>query len=221
MGLLAEFHLSSDHLPLVPVATVVPETTLELDQGQPRSSGTPTLILRATGEDADALEAALDDSRFVGEYSRIGRDGATRQYQLRPAGEGPESLDELAVNRSVVERIVVVEDGWLERCRFADREEFAAYRAFCREHDIGFTLRRLHDDEAERPSERMTDRQREALLTAYEMGYFDIPRTASMADVAESLGITAPSLSERLRRAYVHLVEDHLRSNPDLMGLTG
>ncbi|MDG5776024.1 helix-turn-helix domain-containing protein [Haloarculaceae archaeon H-GB2-1] len=44
------------------------------------------------------------------------------------------------------------------------------------------------------------------------MGYFAIPRTASLDDVAAELGISASSLSERLRRAQTHLVETTVAS---------
>jgi hypothetical protein len=54
----------------------------------------------------------------------------------------------------------------------------------------------------------MTDAQREALLTAHEMGYYEVPRATSLEAVAAELGVTAPSLSERLRRANANLVAD-------------
>jgi predicted DNA binding protein len=44
------------------------------------------------------------------------------------------------------------------------------------------------------------------------MGYFDLPREASMAAVAEELGITPQSLSDRLRRAQHTLIGDTLRA---------
>jgi predicted DNA binding protein len=39
------------------------------------------------------------------------------------------------------------------------------------------------------------------------MGYYEIPQAASLDAVADRLGITASSLSERLRRAQTHLIE--------------
>jgi len=46
------------------------------------------------------------------------------------------------------------------------------------------------------------------------MGQFDIPRQASLEDVAAELDISASSLSERLRRAQTHLVETHFEEKP-------
>jgi len=42
----------------------------------------------------------------------------------------------------------------------------------------------------------LTWKQREALLTTHEMGYFDIPRTTSLAAIGERLGVSPLSVSE-------------------------
>ena len=47
----------------------------------------------------------------------------------------------------------------------------------------------------------LTDRQRTVLETAYRAGFFDWPRAASGGDVAESLGIAAPTFHQHLRKA--------------------
>lgn len=54
----------------------------------------------------------------------------------------------------------------------------------------------------------LTDSQREALLTAFEMGYFDIPRDVTANDVADELDISHQALSERFRRAHRRIIED-------------
>jgi len=54
--------------------------------------------------------------------------------------------------------------------------------------------------------EGLTDRQRVALRTAYEAGYFASPRHSNSAEVATSLGITAPTLSHHLRVAQRKLL---------------
>ena len=50
-------------------------------------------------------------------------------------------------------------------------------------------------------SESLTDRQRAALLAAYHAGFFEWPREASGEDVAESLGVSAPTFHQHLRKA--------------------
>jgi hypothetical protein len=40
--------------------------------------------------------------------------------------------------------------------------------------------------------------------------HFDVPREATQADVGEALGITAKSVSERLRRGQTNLINNSL-----------
>lgn len=53
----------------------------------------------------------------------------------------------------------------------------------------------------------LTDRQAEVFAAAYELGYFEIPRRASVEDVAEETGVTKSTASDTLRRAVRNLVE--------------
>jgi len=48
---------------------------------------------------------------------------------------------------------------------------------------------------------RVTDRQREAVRTAYEVGYYDVPRDATLEDVADQLDCSGAGASKLLRRA--------------------
>jgi PAS domain S-box-containing protein len=51
----------------------------------------------------------------------------------------------------------------------------------------------------ERLERRLSDRQQEALETAYAMGYFEWPRESTGETVAEALGITQPTVNKHLR----------------------
>lgn len=57
---------------------------------------------------------------------------------------------------------------------------------------------------------RLTDRQREVLETAREMGYFEYPRGANASEVAEELGIGTSTLIEHLAVAQGKVVDDLL-----------
>lgn len=102
---------------------------------------------------------------------------------------------------------------WEFRVRFDDRKELDAFQGYCRGNDIKFELRRLYELSHPRAGGRygLTPKQRDALETAWEMGYFETSREATMEAVAETLGITQQSLSERLRRGQKALVANTLR----------
>lgn len=52
---------------------------------------------------------------------------------------------------------------------------------------------------------RLTDRQREVLETAVKHGYYQIPRQATHADIAERLECAPSTVDEHLRKAEFHL----------------
>jgi len=58
----------------------------------------------------------------------------------------------------------------------------------------------------------LTERQREVLTTAHEMGYFEHPKEASAADVADQLGIVRSTFTEHLAAAQRNLLDELLES---------
>ena len=221
MGLVAEFEIHCEALPLVGVAADTPEATLVLEL-QFNHGDRPLFLVTTTGGSQTALERAFSAAHDVEEWTLVGRAGDTRRYQIRPALSLEEQLgddiddlaglESLATAEAIIERIAVMDSGWYQTGWFTSRDAFTEFSSFWREN-AGFRLHRLtQDGEAEPPGEGLTDRQREALRTAYELGHFDIPRRASLEDVAAELGISASSVSERLRRAQVQLIEENVAS---------
>lgn len=54
---------------------------------------------------------------------------------------------------------------------------------------------------------RLTDRQREVLTTAHELGYFDYPKGANAAEVATELGIAPSTFAEHLAVSQSKLLD--------------
>lgn len=217
MGLVAEFEIRCEALPLVSVARAVPAASVRLSL-QYNHGRRPLFITTVTGGSKDALERALTDANDVAEWTLVGQAGETRRYQAVPAlsfeeqlGDHIDDLDgleALATADAIIERIDVIESGWRQQGWFADREAFSAFSSFW-QANAGFQLQRLtRDGEPEPPGNGLTDRQLEALRTAYEMGYFRIPRDASLETVAEELDLSASAVSERLRRAQTQLIQE-------------
>jgi predicted DNA binding protein len=74
------------------------------------------------------------------------------------------------------------------------------------------TFRGEHDQ----PVAALSDRQREALAVALDLGYYDRPRGATQDDIAAELGCAPPTASEHLQKAEATLVRaamDDLRSD--------
>ncbi|NLN57548.1 MAG: hypothetical protein GX151_06300 [Gammaproteobacteria bacterium] len=62
----------------------------------------------------------------------------------------------------------------------------------------------------ESPLSRLTEKQRQAVVLGYELGYFDAPRKISAEQLAKKLNLAKSTLTVHLRRAVHHLLAEML-----------
>ena len=186
----------------------MPTMRLRVEQEAALCATETLLTVRATGDDFDALEAALERDRTVSSVTVLDRglDGE-RVYKVTvPASES--TYREWVSLGGVLLDATATEDGWNVRMRFPDREALSAYRDHCRERDFGFTLRSVRDatDSTNAYPYGLTAPQYEILAAALEGGYFEVPRGTRMGDLATEFDISDQAASERLRRALSRLL---------------
>lgn len=63
---------------------------------------------------------------------------------------------------------------------------------------------------ATQPLDRLTERQQEVIQTAYDMGYYEVPRETSTEAVATELGLDPSTVAEHLQRAERNLLSQFL-----------
>ncbi|MFH5801138.1 helix-turn-helix domain-containing protein [Haladaptatus sp. CMAA 1911] len=208
MSLTAEFKLQSPQLPLTDVAATAPDLRFQLESAEQPRSGPVVFFIRVTGSSFNGVETALDESASVRESVLISEISSIRMYQIISDSPRPAFLDTLWFQKTFPESVVISPDGWRVKQQFTNRDEFTAYREFWCSIGFSFHLDRLYN--AQTPDSELiglSNKQREALLTAYEKGYFAVPQQTSLDDIAEILDISRSSLAERLHRAQAHLIE--------------
>lgn len=100
---------------------------------------------------------------------------------------------------------------WQLKLRIISRDQLTHLQEYCEEQDVAFELLRLYSLDAPKMGQyNVSPKQREAMLTAYQMGYFEIPRGCKLSDVADDLGIAPRSVSERIRRGELNLLTNTL-----------
>lgn len=167
-------------------------------------------ILWAEGGDFEAFEANLDADPSVTDPRTLTKLETRRLYRV----SSTEGIYETATHPRwsdlglVFLEAEATHEGWTFRMQVPDREALAEYRDLYRERDRPFQLRTIYRESDARggPEPELTDPQREALVAAYESGYFDVPQEVSQADVAARLDISPQALSERLQRGTRTLV---------------
>jgi len=60
------------------------------------------------------------------------------------------------------------------------------------------------------PVDTLTDRQQQVVQTAYDMGYYEVPRESSTEDIAAELDIDPSTVAEHLQRAERNVLGDVL-----------
>ncbi|MHB9288476.1 helix-turn-helix domain-containing protein [Halobacteriales archaeon Cl-PHB] len=211
MSVITEFRIRSSKLVLWAAQQECPDVAFEVLQQVGTEPQRPYLFILVDAADPTAFEAAMDADPTVTELERYAEFETEVLFRFRVSEATEVVLYPLWVELGADYLELHWSDGWWHaRKRFPDREAVATYRERCEELGVEFELERVYTDERSTATGPLSDEQREALLTAYEAGYFAVPRQASMADVAEELGVSSQAVSERLRRAHQALVDHHL-----------
>ena len=212
--LLTTFRLDHDAVALEHAFEELPDLLVEAERIAAHSARSSMPCLWVDGE-PDRIEDVFLRDTTVDSIVTLSQFGSECYCHLRWTQEVRDRIEVYIDHAGAVLRASASRDGWKLQFRFATREQFDVFREAIREDGYHFELLQL-----EEPTERhettgpLTPAQHEALVTAVEMGYFTIPRTASTRDVAEELGTSHQSVSELLRRGTDNLVRSTLQTAP-------
>lgn len=169
-------------------------------------------FLIAIDGDASAFAARAGDTQGVEsvDVSEVGNERAYAILVLRPLDTPVIEAIHRAGPRSgfVLRTPIVYRDGAMSGRAVGDPAQLqrALDRApdgmDVRVEEIGEFRGDLDD-----PRSRLSARQREALEVAHELGYYDQPRAATHADVADEIGCAPQTASAHLQKAEAKLVD--------------
>jgi len=162
-------------------------------------------ILHYVVGDADALEAAMQEIPEIVGYDIERIDGQSCYVYVRDATTDP--LQEMFGPISsgglvVVPPIEYESDGTVAFSIFGPEDELQnavtdiSVPVDVTIEAVGGLARTKSAVEA-----RLTERQREAVKTAVDLGYYEIPRTATQEDIAAELNCAPSTAAEHLRKA--------------------
>jgi predicted DNA binding protein len=175
--------------------TAVPMDDRTLELGETRADD-PRAVTDAIQKHPDVLVHELlhcDEERSLSKYETS--DQALFEFL------GPSSL--------LPEFPLVVEDGVMSFAITASRADFEEFGDRLDASGLRYELESVvhHDDSSSGP---LTDRQLECLTVAWRMGYFEVPRDASLAEVADALDVDTSTVSETVRRGTARVLEQFL-----------
>ncbi len=205
-----EFTVPAEEFPLGTIFENLPGVTVELERLVPHETLTiPYFWVR--GAETGAIETEFEPHAGVTDIRLV--DSVEDEHLMR--AEWVREYDGLLTalsetNLTVLSGVGTV-DGWRFEVRGDTQDAITEFRTRYQEHSISIDIsmvHALHPLQGERFE--LTETQREALVLAFERGYFDTPREATLTEIADELGITQQSLSSRLRRGHRRLISETL-----------
>ncbi|MCH7659714.1 MAG: helix-turn-helix domain-containing protein [Euryarchaeota archaeon] len=210
MSIIGEFHVSADDFVLAQTMSQKPDLRFELERFIPiAGSMMPYLWVGGNGlrslQTATAADPTVENLRLIDPLNGGGlfhvEWGKTHQMVTAGCTNGDEALVQ-AVGQ---------EDEWFLKIRFGTRKSLGSFQSYCDTHDIDFDLLRLYDIQAPKLAQYdMSARQRDAIVAALKLGYFDVPRNCALSDVAAELDLSVNAVSERIRRGEANMFRSAL-----------
>lgn len=190
-------------LEVEPDATVTVETTVP-------TTGTVVPYLWVPGDVAERMVDALRGTSAVESATIV--DDVDRFTLVRVTWTDDVNgfVRSIRDSEAIVTSASGSDDAWTFRLRFPSYEDVSVFYSTCEERDLSVELTRLRDaGDGTVDSEfrfGLTPAQREIVLTAYEEGYFEVPRETTLVELGERFDVTDSAVSQRLRRGLATLV---------------
>lgn len=216
MTRIAVVSVPATSFPVGDVLREYPDLTIELERIVPIDEG-PLPFFWARGIDAAHLESVLDDHPAFESVGLSETFDTEALYRVVWADQPPALIQGFLQHDLTLLSGVGTQDGWEFHLRAPDTGTLDDFTDYCEQHGITIALEGLYTGgETGRPSDYdLTEGQREALVLAYEKGYFEHPRRISLEELAAIVGITRQSFAERLRRGHHNLIKNALGTGSD------
>jgi hypothetical protein len=163
----------------------------------------------------DAVRELLDRVDSLTAASLLPEDGGTYVFSRQTDFELPESVLDL-VGRSKVAfppPVVFLAGGEVRFEAVGDPEDLSEFHERLSE-PLDVRIERVGGFRRGPDPATLTDRQRAALETAAAVGYYDVPRTGTVADVAARLTCATSTAGELLRKAESRVLLDYVDAGP-------
>ena len=212
MATVAVLHVPAEDLYLAPTLDRLPDLTCEIERAVAQDS----LSHWFEGPTRSQLETALEADRTVEEFEHAMSESEKHLYTLEPRANVADLHTLVVDHGGTLLKASSAGHTWTVQLRFENHEAVRDLYEELLDQGLSVEISKLqcladHTHE----SLELTAEQYEALETAIKLGYFAIPREATLEEVAAELDISHQALSERLRRAYRTLVTATLGASVD------
>ncbi|ELZ08959.1 bacterio-opsin activator HTH domain-containing protein [Halovivax asiaticus JCM 14624] len=211
MSIFGKFHVPSSAFALHETLTAVPDLAIEIERVVVTDE-VLTPYFWISGVSPSAFETAARGDPTIQHIKKLDEFADSALYRAEWTAQVQSVLYAYTEIDAVILEATGTDQRWELRIRFDDRDQLGAFQDYCERHRIAFSLQQLTQLSQPKTGGQygLTPKQQEALVAAWEAGYFETPKEAALTDVADELDITQQSLSKRLQRANQALIGNTL-----------
>ena len=215
MATIAEFSVPTESFALAETLPRYPDVAVEVDRIAAHVATTSMPCVWATTADSPEFTEAVASDMTVESLHATAQFDDVCLYHIEWSDEINRLIAKMIDHEGVILEAAGRDEHWRLRIRFMTRDQLEAFQRYFTEHGPALHLEQLFVPKHPRQTRgNVTPEQYEALTVAVELGYFHVPRSASIRDLATHLGISHQAVSERLRRGTENIVQDILFFEP-------
>lgn len=217
MVIATKLYLEHPDLPFMP--TVRSETDVEL--GVFSGAGTDpehdVYLFWIEASDFDAVRRAIEEDHTIESFSVVVESDDQWTVLVEYTDDSMLITPMITEVGGLTVEAWSYSNGWMIHAQLPNQQALYELNEYATDNEVHLDILELYQGgETDDGSEYgLTEPQREALVSAYFQGYYDVPRRASLEELAETLDISRTAVSGRLKRGSAQLIEEILAENPD------
>lgn len=171
-------------------------------------------LVVVTGDDDHSVATALRNSPFLKEVLLVEETDGEETYRISWGETLPNLIERIREAEGTVLQAHSHDGTWRLALRFPNQEAMSRFYSTYDDSEHPLTILRVSTSgpSFRTPGTGVTERQREILRRAWEEGYFDVPRRATLTELADRLNISDTATSQGVRRGTANLLESYLRA---------
>ena len=212
MSVVVNFSVSDGQFPLAAGLDQMNGLRLELDRMVPLGAERmPVMWVYGTDEEREGFEGALQDDPQVESFTLLDSFDGKWLYRIDWSTPPNHLVENLVDVDAEVLSATGTRDTWEFEVRFPDPGTLPDFHQRCQDRGLDLDVNGIYPLKPDGNDDfGLTASQRETLVRAYKAGFYNIPRDVTAVELADELGISDQSLSERLRRAHGSLIDSTL-----------
>lgn len=207
MSIVADFTVPADAFALRETLPEVPAVEVEFERVVSHSQEWVMPFLWVYGDDLSTFHERAERDPTVASMTRSDSFSDARLYVVQWTDRIEAIINGIFDRDGTLVGASGSADTWNLSVRFTSRDQLTDFRTHFDQEGEPFEVDQIYDQTKPRHSAYgLTSKQREALVRAVEAGFFEVPRSVTVDELATELGISTSALSERLRRGMAVLV---------------